>query len=549
MGDSILPYGMQPSDLERAVSRQSWEWLFDLSRRLRVVVEAIDPGHVPVFPPGPSSGAATIRRMLTTGEPALAAAIAEVLHCGDPARASVDGLEVLCLGLTPAGVLVLAREITAESPADACREDLDLVGPWLAGAIDASLTKPPNAICVEPYRIASLRRILSEAVAGGTARKVVGAFVEALGVWDDVRIRSYAEGAIGGYFQYVSPVGTLRASMPAEIDAAAIPAGTRIVRLSREEIDRLKLGADAGDVLTLRLVTADITWLLIFSGAIDTREQVRLALYSDMLRESLNDVLAATTRRAVAGVPRHQLPPTEPLDGAADAALGQLAAIVGGRQAALVVAAGAGAQTLAVGNTDLLASFGEARLDRLVVTSSDAGSVMTLVIAREHGPFLAFEREIIRQAVTVLHPWVRAALQRSKDSERRRRFRPVDSLFDQLAAEAVDAGQQASVIVVSVNAAAHRPELVQSWLGRIRVQLRGGDFAGILSDTEIAVLLCDASAEQAAVVSARLKKLMEQDDGTGVPLQPAFGTTTRSPSAAFEGSLVGAARAGAAAVR
>jgi hypothetical protein len=70
----------------------------------------------------------------------------------------------------------------------------------------------------------------------------------------------------------------------------------------------------------------------------------------------------------------------------------------------------------------------------------------------------------------------------------------------------------------------------------------------VLSDHEIAVLLCGASADQAAIVSARLKNLIESDD-TSRMVHPNIGMTTRAPDMPFEGSLVGAARASAACLR
>jgi hypothetical protein len=304
-------------------------------------------------------------------------------------------------------------------------------------------------------------------------------------------------------------------------------------------------------VLILRLPAGDdIACVLVFSGTIDGHEQVRLTLYSDMLRESLDKVLATTTNRMMAELTGPALPANEPLEETAQIALRRLAAAVGGSQAALVVTTAARGQVLAVGETGLLSAFDhEVRPDQLVVTSSDPSSTMAVVVGRERIPFTSFEREIVQAGATALHSWVQAALQRSKDSERRRRFQPVDTLFDELAAEAVDAGQQASVIVVSVDATVPTDGLMKTWLGRTRAQLRAGDFAGILSETEMAVLLCNASTAHAAVVSARLKQLMESDDSTGVSLQPAFGITTRSPALPLEGSLVGAARAGAAAAR
>jgi GGDEF domain-containing protein len=120
-------------------------------------------------------------------------------------------------------------------------------------------------------------------------------------------------------------------------------------------------------------------------------------------------------------------------------------------------------------------------------------------------------------------------------------------VFEELAAGAVAAGQPASVIVISVDPTMLRPSLISSWVGRIRAEIRGGDFAGTLSDREIAVLLCDASAEQAAIVCARLQQMLAVDDTTGM-FHTAIGITTRSPDSPFEGSLIGAARAGAAAI-
>jgi len=538
---------MQPSDLESTVNRQSWEWLFDLPRRLNIVIEVIDDRHMPVFPVGASPVAVTVRQMLTTGDPALVAAISNALRSIKPTPVGVDGLQAVCFGLSQAGVLVLARELADGTSAAESRQELESIGSWLTTAIDASLTKPPHAISPEPYRIASLQRILSDATSRGSVRRVVGAFVEALGVWDDVTIFGYAPAANGGLFQYVSPVGP-PSSFPAELDDAIVPRHGRMMRLSRVEIERLGLPAEADEVLILRL--EETGCLLLFSGAIDDHEQVRLTLYSDMLRESLNDVLTATTGGLIAEMTRDQLSPDEPIEDSAQAALSRLTVAVGGSEAALSVTSATGGPGLTVGDTDLLSALNhQASPDRLVVISSDDGGAMTIVMAREQHRFTSFERAIVESGATALHSWLQAALEPAKESERRRRFRPVDTLFDQIAADAVDAGQQVSVIVVAVNQGALRPGLVQTWLGKTRAQLRAGDFAGVLSDTEIAVLLCDASPDHATVVSARLKELIESHDSPGALFQPAFGMTTRSPASPFEGSLVGAARAGAAAVR
>ena len=69
----------------------------------------------------------------------------------------------------------------------------------------------------------------------------------------------------------------------------------------------------------------------------------------------------------------------------------------------------------------------------------------------------------------------------------------------------------------------------------------------MLNDREIAVLLYGASAEQAALVSARLEQLLESRSGAPGSVPPSIGVITRVPDSPFEGSLVAAARASAAA--
>ena len=172
---------------------------------------------------------------------------------------------------------------------------------------------------------------------------------------------------------------------------------------------------------------------------------------------------------------------------------------------------------------------------------------MTVVVEREHAVFTAFEREIAQAGVAAMQPWIQAGLPRSNDVERRGSARPVDVVFDQLATDAVAAGQQATMIVMSVDSAIVSPGLLPSWVARIRARLRAGDRAGMLSDREIAVLLYGASADQATLVTSRLEQLLESRNGAQNFPPPSIGMTTRLPDKPFEGSLVAAARASASA--
>jgi hypothetical protein len=530
------------TDIAGSVNRQSCEWLREVAIRLSVVIEVIDARHVLVCPVGSTLEAAALRRMLTSGEHSLHAALGDATRSKMPVPVTIEGLQIFCFGLAPGGMLIVARPPGAHESVEECREDLESIGAWLSGAIEASLGQP-NAIGVEPYRIVSFRRILREATVRGSLRKVSGAFVEALGVWDDVRVAAYVSGATGGFFQYVSTMTALPSSSPEQLDEAALPRGRRMCRLTRDEADRLGLSSDPGDTLILRFtIGSETEWVLVFSGMIDVRVEVRLRVYSDILRESLNEVLTMTTSRVIAEVSRRPLLPTETVESAANSALGQLVSSVGGRQGALVVTAGAGRQLLSVGNSDLAAAGDQSRVTRLAVRVSDTSGMVTAIVERDQMPFTAFEREIVQAGVAAMHPWLQSSLQRAHESERRQGFRPIDAMFDQLANEAVANGQHASVIVLSVAADMPNPSLLSTWVGKIRGQLRGGDKAGLLSEREIAVLLCGSSADQAAIVSSRLRHMFEADDMTHGYLHPSFGITTRMPNAPFEGSLVGAAR-------
>jgi hypothetical protein len=541
---------MEPSDLETAVRQKSWEWLFDLPSRLNVIVEVVDDRLVPVFPVGPGPDAAAVRRLLSTADPFLRERISEALGSRKPLPVAVDGFDARCFRLAPAAALVVARSVTTdESPVER-GQDLDRIGAWLSSAIEEALAEPPSAISVEPYRILSLRRVLTETMLRGSVRGVIGAFVEAVGVWDTARVRVYASGATGGFFQYVAPLGAHPSSAPVELDESVVSRDNRIVRLSRAEADQLGFGSEPGDVLLLRIITGtNVAWLLVFSGTIDDDEQVRLALYSDILRELLTEVLVRETGRVIGEMRRQELSSNQPLQAAAQPALEELMAAVRGTQSALAMDTFGSGRTLAIGDTDLLSNADQPRRDRLIATSSEPGSVLLIAIIRDRARFAAFERDLVESGAAALHAGLRGVLQRASTPERRRHFQPVEGVFDQLAAEAVRDGRPASFIVVSLDGSLLPPGVLLTWLGRIRGELRPGDFAAILSETEIGVLLCDTSAGQATAVSARLKDLGATDDGAGRFIRPVFGISTSSPDAPVNGSVVAAARAEAAALR
>jgi hypothetical protein len=203
---------MQPIDLESSAPRQSLDWLVELGVRLNVIIEVIDVYDAPVCPVGSTRDAALVRTMLTSGESSLRAAISAAIRSRTPVPVAIEDLQFVCFRLAGGGVLLLARKLAAEDSTEECLEDLESIGPWLTSAVDATLAQP-NAISAEGYRIVSFRRILREATSRGSLRQVMGAFIEALSVWDDVRIRAYVAGAAGGFYEYATSI-TAHSSCP-----------------------------------------------------------------------------------------------------------------------------------------------------------------------------------------------------------------------------------------------------------------------------------------------------------------------------------------------
>jgi hypothetical protein len=535
---------MEGSALERAVRERSWEWLVDAAARLQVAFELTDERLAPMLPPGPGSSAAALRHVLSSD----AALRAAVLHAGrSPIPVSVDGFDAIALQPLDGLVLIVAQAAAEQSPAHD-RQALSAIGRWLADAIAQTLEEPPDSPGDEAYRIRALRRMLADTLPRGSVRRLGGAFVEAVGVWNAIGVRIYVSGVNGRLIHYVSPIGASASSTPSELEPDAVPADDRLTRLGRSDRDRLGFTSEPGDVFVRRIRTErDVNWLLVFSGAIDEREQVRLALCADIFRELLVGVLSAQVSHLVGDIAAQELPANGTLPGAVETVVQRIADAVQGTQAALAFE-NSGRRKLETGNTGLLENAERYHADRVMLTRTSGDSTMTLTIARDGAPFATFERTLVEAGAAALHARLHELVHRWTGPERRARFRSLPEMFDELAADAVRDGQAASFVVLSAARGLPQAALV-AFLGRIRGELRPGDYAAILSDREIGVLLCGATSEGAAVVSARLRRVDIADDITGEIVHPSIGVSTCSPDMPVNGSLVAAARLDAAFAR
>jgi hypothetical protein len=456
----------------------------------------------------------------------------------------------MCFNVVPNRVLIVATEGGADSEASDDRlADLDAIGRWLVPAVQATLTQSSHAIDVEGYRIASLRRILDEAAGRGTARTVIGAFIEALGVWDEVHVFGYAATIDGGFTRFASPRGAASTLAPQELHSADIPPVGRIEVLPDDAIGRLHLDEKTASVLVGRIrTTDDLEWVQLFQGAVGAIGQVRLRVYSDILREVLDQTLRITFERSAEVIARRPLLQSEqPLDVAAQALAAQLMGSADARQAALAMTLTTGRQLFAVGSLDLLSRHAANDVGhRLTVSTPTDNSLLTFAAAREGAPFTRFERRVVQVGTAAVHRWLERALRDTDKYERRQRARRVDAVFEEIAAGAIQAGEQVSLAVLSFGADVLGPGTLQAAVATVRDHIRSCDFAGILSATEIGVLLShvsDVQADvQAAVLSARLRDLLTTREH-GALLPPSVGLTTWLPERDGSGSIVAAARA------
>ena len=117
-----------------------------------------------------------------------------------------------------------------------------------------------------------------------------------------------------------------------------------------------------------------------------------------------------------------------------------------------------------------------------------------------------------------------------------------EDVIERMADQAVQHGESVSVVIVAAAEAGFRPGLIQQWVTDVRGRLRTADMVGTLSESEIAVLLSDTTAADAAAVVERIRGQLSASEG-GAPLRSSIGTATRSPSSSpSDQSIVDAAR-------
>src|SRR5262249_20653367 len=125
-----------------SVHRQSWDWLFSLSRRLGVVVDLLDNRGEARLPYTGDSDQGALRRVLAANEEPVRTAVAAALAGTSERPVAVAGqiIAFAPLTVTPRCALAVGRRNVLGSP-DASVQ-LHKIASWLAAAVEAQLRSP-----------------------------------------------------------------------------------------------------------------------------------------------------------------------------------------------------------------------------------------------------------------------------------------------------------------------------------------------------------------------------------------------------------------------
>ena len=300
---------MKSFDLGTMVESHSWTWLLDLGRHLDVAIDIVDDRCVPLLPidgSDTSDDQSALRGQLSTEGSPLRSTVA-IATPSTPHAVAIGTQLCVCHGLSPAGTLVVARKMNTGG-AEKSRLELESIGVWLAAAIDGSLSNgSPDAIA-DSHMVASLRRLLDEAVARDSARGIVSAFVETLAVWLEIEVHGYVAGAPGRFLLSLSPVGAEHSTVPATLDDDVVPAGAAMVRLSSSETERFEFTSVPDDVLIRRIAApGSASWVMVFAGTIDRSDEARLTVLSDLCRDALNTLTVEPIVTPAAALVEHEV--------------------------------------------------------------------------------------------------------------------------------------------------------------------------------------------------------------------------------------------------
>jgi hypothetical protein len=507
MPSSVAP-PIPVSEFAAVVRRRSWDWLAALQRRLNVDrLQILNEQGSPVVPEASAAWVVTLRA------PEVVSAVARALQSKMPESVRLGDLQLACVGLFAGqtrGAMVLARTVNEATVAKS-RAELELIGTWLRPAVEAHLGSTQPDTDEQVPRVSSLLKVLNAAASSGSEATLLRLYANALAIWHDIDMRAYVEDVEGNFRLDIALPGAPASEVPTILNGGEISIGSDLVRLTGHDLELLGFSPiDEGMAARLVSSTDGTEWLLVLSGGIDSAGDARLTLYTDILRQALQSVADASLLATERAMCRHLVTATDQVSAAAEAALRELCAAVGGKSAALSISTPQNGRKVRVGDVKLLDDVGTSRSDRLTTTARiDEGGVVQLAIrepARQF--FTSRDQRILETAGRLLASWAGGVLRRAPSSfERRAVTRSFEDVLEQVASQS--AAQGASVSVVVLRLSNGQSDSAQRLAASLRSNLRAGEPVGLLNGSEIGLLLYDCTADLARSVIGRLRQAVD----------------------------------------
>ena len=534
------------SRFDTLVRTRTWEWLDALSRRLHLDVQLVDPHRHSSLLANVADQTA-LARLVASRVPELWNLVNAAAARRTRQIAAVQGLRISAYPLTDrddvVGVVLIAYPISGRRGAVEEPIGLEIAAQSIVLGIQAHLQAAPVAVRGSSFDdVALLGHVLDATAAHGTDREIMSAFAAALAFWKRVDVYGYVMSADGVFAAEVSPPVPAKVQMPANIPMDSLPSASMLTPLSRAQIQALGI-THGPDVLVARIPDGDFPWLIVFCGAISRAEAARLGLCVRLLDQLIRTVVSEATIKLVCAMSSHLLEHGDAASDAASAGVDALNASTGMASSALKVMTTYGAPMIQVGHMEPRQGDvpGGSRL--VIVRRVPNRYTLTIVLTSAEGRRITRQqRELADAGANLLDAWVRNALGRLEQHDRRTASRTFEEVLDRFAAQAIERGSAVSMVVLLLADAASYPGLTQQWIARIRGTMRASDIIGMLGEGEIALLLHDTALDRAEAVAQRIVKMLEAIADRHPSPVVATGVASRLPGSAGGAGLAAEAR-------
>jgi GGDEF domain-containing protein len=548
MGAAVV--SPQTSDFVTVVRQRSWEWLAAFQRRLNVDrLQIVDERGSPLIPETGASSAAMATAMARM--PEVTSAISQAIHSKSPQTLRVGQIQLTCVGLPASdghGALLLARTVT-EATASEAKSELELIGSWLRPAIEAHIGSAREDSTAHAPRVSALFRVLSGAGTSTNESALLRLYANALAIWHDIELNAYVEDVDGDFRLVVALPGSPAADASKTLAGDEVAIGSELTRVSGHDLEVLGLRANE-EAMAARVgdVKHGTVWLLVLSGGVDSVGESGLSLYTDVLRQALQSVAAASLLSVERTIWQHLVNTSDEAPTAALAALREVENAVDATRAALSVTSSQ-SPGVQVGELSLL-SDSDGGPGRLVATTRlDDRATVTLAVQNPRNNFFSSrDRQVVETLGRLFGSWAGGALLRaSTASDRRAASRSFEDLLEQAAAHAAARGTSSSVVVIQVSDTGF--PMTYKVAADLRPHLRAGEAVGVLGLGEIGLLLYDSKPEVARLVFGRLQHAVADTNGGGPLASAIIGVAHCTHGSGTANRLVRAAREDARASR